>query len=96
MEANGDEAALMPRFAKLSDDMKSFVGGVQDLVINDEDGKPIRASNHERRFFEAAWCVPNVTPLRHYSLLTASGCIAAATRTTSATRPGTLTTFAML
>jgi hypothetical protein len=57
MEATGDEPALMPRVAKLSDDMKSFVGGVQDLVINDTDGKPIIASNHDRRFFEAAWYV---------------------------------------
>ncbi|EME49861.1 glycoside hydrolase family 43 protein [Dothistroma septosporum NZE10] len=29
--------------------------GVFDLVINDSDGKPIQASEHDRRFFEAAW-----------------------------------------
>lgn len=55
MEASGDEPALMPRVAKLSDDMHTFASDVQDLVINDTDGKPIHASNHDRRFFEAAW-----------------------------------------
>jgi hypothetical protein len=55
MEATGDEPALMPRVAKLSDDMHSFSTGVQDIVINDVDGKPIHASKHDRRFFEAAW-----------------------------------------
>ncbi|KAK3117942.1 hypothetical protein LTR53_000234 [Teratosphaeriaceae sp. CCFEE 6253] len=55
MEASGDEPALLPRGAKLSDDMRSIEGGVKELVINDEDGKLIHASNHDRRFFEAAW-----------------------------------------
>lgn len=55
MEASDDEAALMPKVAKLGEDMKSFDGGVHDLVINDTDGKPIRADQHDRRFFEAAW-----------------------------------------
>jgi len=55
MEADGDEPALMPRVAKLSDDMHTFSSDVQDLVINDTDGKPIHASKHDRRFFEAAW-----------------------------------------
>ena len=56
MEASGDEPALFPRVAKLSEDMKTFVdGGVKELVINDTDGKPIHSSKHDRRFFEAAW-----------------------------------------
>lgn len=55
MEATGDEPALLPRVAKLSEDMKSFDGPVQELIINDTDGKPIDASNHDKRFFEAAW-----------------------------------------
>ncbi|KAF2207852.1 glycoside hydrolase family 43 protein [Cercospora zeae-maydis SCOH1-5] len=55
MEATGDEPAIMPRYATLSQDMKTFVGSVQELVINDEDGKPVHASKHDRRFFEAAW-----------------------------------------
>jgi len=55
MEANGDEPALLPRVAKLSDDMHTFDSDVKELVINDTDGKPIHASKHDRRFFEAAW-----------------------------------------
>lgn len=55
MENSGDEPALMPRVATLSDDMHTFSDGVQELIINDTDGKPIHASNHEKRFFEAAW-----------------------------------------
>ena len=55
MEANGDEDALLPRVAKLSASMDSFDGGVREIVINDADGKPIHASKHDRRFFEAAW-----------------------------------------
>ena len=54
-EASGDEPALFPRVAKLSDDMRTFTGGVQELVLIDEDGRPIHSSNHDRRFFEAAW-----------------------------------------
>jgi hypothetical protein len=34
-------------------DMRSFHGQVQELVINDTDGKPIHSSKHDRRFFEA-------------------------------------------
>jgi len=55
-EASGDEPALFPRVAKLKDNMREFTSeGVQELVINDEDGKPIHSSKHDRRFFEAAW-----------------------------------------
>lgn len=54
MEANEGQA-IFPRVAKLKDDMHTFDGDVQELVINDTDGKPIHSSNHDRRFFEAAW-----------------------------------------
>lgn len=49
--------ALFPKVARLSDDMRSFAGGgVRDLVIlAPETGEPIKADDHERRFFEAAW-----------------------------------------
>ncbi|KAH6657465.1 glycosyl hydrolase [Truncatella angustata] len=48
--------ALFPKVAKLSDDMHSFDGEVQDLVIlAPETGEPIDADDHDRRFFEAAW-----------------------------------------
>lgn len=55
MEASGDQPAILPRVAKLSDDMHTFDGDVHQVVINDTDGKPIHSSNHDKRFFEAAW-----------------------------------------
>ncbi|EMC93669.1 glycoside hydrolase family 43 protein [Baudoinia panamericana UAMH 10762] len=55
MEASGDEPALLPRVAKLTDDMRSFSGDVKEIEILDDDGKLIHASKHDRRFFEAAW-----------------------------------------
>jgi hypothetical protein len=48
-------AALAPRVAKLSSDMLSFVGKDVPCEIFDSDGKPIKADDHDRRFFEAAW-----------------------------------------
>lgn len=55
-EAKGsDVPALLPRCAKLSDDMHTFASEVKQLEILDEDGKLIVADDHDRRFFEAAW-----------------------------------------
>ncbi|WP_424767991.1 glycoside hydrolase family 43 protein [Paenibacillus sp. sgz302251] len=51
----GDEPALGPRVALLSDDMMSFQGGPQEVLIEDEDGNPILAGDEERRFFEGPW-----------------------------------------
>ncbi|KAF7595833.1 hypothetical protein BBP40_004645 [Aspergillus hancockii] len=47
--------ALNPRVARLSENMLGFEGAVQELVILDEGGEPIKADDHERRFFEASW-----------------------------------------
>jgi hypothetical protein len=48
--------ALLPRVAKLSEDMLTFEPpGVQELAILDEAGAPLAADDHERRFFEASW-----------------------------------------
>lgn len=47
--------ALFPRVAKLSDDMLSFSSPVKELAILDESGQPIKADDHDRRFFEASW-----------------------------------------
>lgn len=53
--SSGD--ALCAKVGKLSEDMTSFAGDVTDVLILDpETGKPIQAEDHERRFFEAAWC----------------------------------------
>ena len=54
-EPTGDAPALAPLVAKLTDDMKSLVGPIQELQILDADGTPIKAGDHDRRFFEAAW-----------------------------------------
>ncbi len=54
-EPTGDSPALMPRVGRLADDMRSFVGDIQQVSVLDEDGTPLKASDHDRRFFEAAW-----------------------------------------
>lgn len=48
-----------PRVAKLRDDMLEFDEKVREISIVDENGKPILADDHERRFFEAAWMHKN-------------------------------------
>ncbi len=55
LEPQGDEPALGPRIAKLSDDMLSFVEEVKEIIITDEQGNPLVASDNDRRFFEASW-----------------------------------------
>lgn len=54
-EPTGDRAALLPRVARLSEDMLSFADGVKELLIVDEGGKAIAADDHDRRYFEAPW-----------------------------------------
>ncbi len=55
MEASGDKPAIGPRVPRLTKNMHKIDGDVQEIVINDDDGKPINADNHDRHFFEAAW-----------------------------------------
>jgi hypothetical protein len=50
-----DEPALCAKVVKLSDDMLEFAEEPRDVVILDENGQPLRAGDHERRFFEASW-----------------------------------------
>ncbi len=50
-----DDVALMPKIAKMGDDMVSFAEAPKDVMILDENGEPIKAKDHDRRFFEAAW-----------------------------------------
>ncbi|ALW84144.1 alpha-N-arabinofuranosidase [Hymenobacter sedentarius] len=54
-EPNGNQPAIGPRVAKLSADMKHFDGPVQEIKILDENGKPLLASDNNRRFFEGGW-----------------------------------------
>jgi hypothetical protein len=59
-DANGKEPvggvpAIFPRVAELNADMKSFKGPVQRAKILDESGAPLRADDHDRRYFEGPW-----------------------------------------
>jgi len=51
----GDEPALGPRVAELTDDMLSFKEPPQQVQILDENGKPITAGDEDRRYFEGPW-----------------------------------------
>lgn len=54
-EPADDEPALCAKVAKLSDDMLGFAEEPRDVLIVDKDGTPLKAGDHERRFFEASW-----------------------------------------
>lgn len=49
------EPALGPIVARLSDDMKEFAQTPREILILDEQGEPLKAGDHDRRFFEASW-----------------------------------------
>ncbi|WP_411834060.1 glycoside hydrolase family 43 protein [Pseudoxanthomonas mexicana] len=49
------EPALGPRVARLGEDMKQFAEPPREVLILDEDGRPLRAGDHERRYFEGPW-----------------------------------------
>lgn len=55
MEAKGDVPALLPRVAKLSEDMRTFTSDIKELAVNGADGQLLKADDHDARFFEAAW-----------------------------------------
>ncbi len=50
-----DAPALMPRIARLDDDMLGFAETPREVLLLDEDGQPITGGDTARRFFEAAW-----------------------------------------
>ena len=54
-EPADNEPAIGPRVAELTDDMKSFKGDGSEIQILDEKGQPLRAGDHDRRYFEAPW-----------------------------------------
>jgi hypothetical protein len=54
-EPSGAVPALMPRVARLGEEMRSFAGEAEPVSILDDGGQPLRADDHERRFFEGAW-----------------------------------------
>jgi hypothetical protein len=49
------DAAVLPRIAKLSKDMKSFTEEVKEIQLLDKDGKAFGEKDNDKRFFEAAW-----------------------------------------
>ena len=54
-EPADDEPALCARVARLSDDMLEFAEEPRDVLILDENGEPLKAGDHERRYFEGPW-----------------------------------------
>jgi glycosyl hydrolase family 43 len=50
-----DRPALCAKVARLGDDMVSLAEPPKDVVIQDENGKPLTAGDNGRRFFEASW-----------------------------------------
>lgn len=50
-----DQPALSARIARLAGDMVSFAEPPKDVVVQDENGAPLKAGDNSRRFFEAAW-----------------------------------------
>lgn len=54
-EPTPDQPAIGPLVAKLGSDMKSLAETPREIQILDEEGNAIKAGDHKRRFFEAAW-----------------------------------------
>ena len=54
-EPKDNEPALNPKMAKMSADMLTFSEPVRDVVILDNNGKPLLSGQRDKRFFEAAW-----------------------------------------
>lgn len=55
IELGKDEPAFLPRVAQLSKDMKSLAEAPKEVKILDENGKLLKDSDKERRFFEGVW-----------------------------------------
>jgi len=54
-EPGDGEPALGARVVALSNDMLGFAGEPGEVIILDENGEPLKAGDHRRRFFEASW-----------------------------------------
>jgi hypothetical protein len=50
-----DKPALTAKIARLDNSMKEFAETPKDILILDENGKPLLGGDHDRRFFEASW-----------------------------------------
>jgi hypothetical protein len=49
------EPALSPKVALLSENMLDFAEVPRDVIILDETGQPLKAGDHDRRYFEGPW-----------------------------------------
>ncbi|WP_200978109.1 glycoside hydrolase family 43 protein [Echinicola sp. 20G] len=58
-EPSDEEPAISPRVAILKDNMLEFGESPRKVLILDESGEPIKAGNHDKRFFEASWVHKN-------------------------------------
>lgn len=54
-EPDNEAPALCAKVAALDDHMLGFAEPPRDVLILDEKGEPLKAGDHERRFFEASW-----------------------------------------
>ena len=54
-EPGGDTLALTAKVAQLNNNMLEFNEKPKDVVIIDKDGQPLKAKDHDKRFFEASW-----------------------------------------
>jgi beta-xylosidase len=52
---SGNEPALGPIVAELSDDLLTFKSDPQKIIIIDDYGNPITAGDEDRRYFEGPW-----------------------------------------
>jgi hypothetical protein len=50
-----DQPALSAKVARLGANMTSFAEAPRDVVLQDENGRPLTAGDNGRRFFEASW-----------------------------------------
>jgi len=54
-EPADNEPALSPKVALLSENMLEFAEEPKNAVILDENGEPLKAGDHDRRYFEGPW-----------------------------------------
>lgn len=54
-EPEDGKPALGPRMARLDSSMKQFAEPPRELLIVDDNGNPLLAGEHDRRYFEGPW-----------------------------------------
>jgi Glycosyl hydrolases family 43 len=52
---DANEPSLCAKVAKLTDNLLEFAETPKDVIILDEDGRPLLQGDTDRRFFEASW-----------------------------------------